>query len=196
MESEGAAPYGAETKRAVLRAARELFSRYGYGGTTMAAIADFADVNRPLVYHHFGSKRELFLAAGENAQREFSSMLERDPDLPLEELVVANTGRVFAYWEAHPQVLRTFLGGPTPGIQDVLEEMTEGLIDQILAVHLGSTNVNPAFRLAARCYVGTCKELAREHLVARRISREEAIAAGSTALLGLLEPVAEAVSEV
>lgn len=44
----------------LLRTAREVFLRRGYGGTTVRDISDAAGVNIALLYRHFASKEELF----------------------------------------------------------------------------------------------------------------------------------------
>ena len=48
-----------ETRRQITEAARRLFSRYGYGGTTIDAIAQEAGVAPETVYAAFGSKRKI-----------------------------------------------------------------------------------------------------------------------------------------
>lgn len=52
---------GALTKQAIARAARRLFSRQGYAGTSVRAIAAAAGTDPALVIRHFGSKERLFL---------------------------------------------------------------------------------------------------------------------------------------
>jgi len=51
-------------KDKILRAAQELFARYGYAGTTMKMVAEQAGVASGLVFHYFDSKENLFMAAG------------------------------------------------------------------------------------------------------------------------------------
>ena len=53
----------AETKAAVLNAARAMFSERGWAGTGMRDIASAAEVSVETVYSLFGSKPELFQAA-------------------------------------------------------------------------------------------------------------------------------------
>jgi AcrR family transcriptional regulator len=48
-----------ERQQAILAAARDLFSRQGYHGTSMPEIARAADVSVGLIYHVFASKEEL-----------------------------------------------------------------------------------------------------------------------------------------
>jgi AcrR family transcriptional regulator len=50
------------SRRAVLDAALRLFSRKGYGATTIREIAEGAGVSTGNVYHHFNDKEAIFLA--------------------------------------------------------------------------------------------------------------------------------------
>jgi AcrR family transcriptional regulator len=59
----GPRPGGADTRVALLDAAREVFAEHGYEGATMRAIAARADVNAAMVIHWFGSKEGLFAEA-------------------------------------------------------------------------------------------------------------------------------------
>jgi TetR/AcrR family transcriptional repressor of uid operon len=49
-----------ETRRRIVRAAREVFSERGYDGATFQAIAVRADLTRPAINHYFSSKRVLY----------------------------------------------------------------------------------------------------------------------------------------
>jgi AcrR family transcriptional regulator len=44
----------------ILRVAARLYAVRGYEGTSMREIAEAAEVTKPLVYYHFGSKEQLF----------------------------------------------------------------------------------------------------------------------------------------
>jgi AcrR family transcriptional regulator len=59
----GAAP--GRSREAILRAARHLFAKAGFGGTTMRAVAARAKVDVALVHYFFESKAGLFAAAVE-----------------------------------------------------------------------------------------------------------------------------------
>lgn len=50
-----------DRRDAILAAAKEAFSRYGYRRTSMEDVADLAGVSRPLLYTHFKNKADLFL---------------------------------------------------------------------------------------------------------------------------------------
>lgn len=47
----------------IIRAALDLFTRFGYAGTSVDAVAQAAGVTKGAVYHHFGSKEGLLVAA-------------------------------------------------------------------------------------------------------------------------------------
>ena len=52
----------AERRQAIVDAALRVFARSSYGGATTAEIARAAGVSEPILYRHFASKRELYLA--------------------------------------------------------------------------------------------------------------------------------------
>lgn len=50
------------TRTEILAAARREFARLGFAGTSVRAVARAAGIDPALIAHHFGTKRELFLA--------------------------------------------------------------------------------------------------------------------------------------
>jgi AcrR family transcriptional regulator len=70
MTSASAARLPAAARRsAIIDAALGVFSAGSYAGATTAEIARAAGVSEPILYRHFGSKRELYLACLEEAWR-------------------------------------------------------------------------------------------------------------------------------
>jgi TetR/AcrR family transcriptional regulator len=61
---------GAESIERILEAAAELFATHGFEGTSMSAIAERAEVSKANIFHHFSSKKELYLAVVRAACRE------------------------------------------------------------------------------------------------------------------------------
>ena len=53
---------GPARRRQLLETALPIFARVGYHDAAMNDIADAAGVTKPVLYQHFASKRELFLA--------------------------------------------------------------------------------------------------------------------------------------
>ncbi len=50
-----------ETRKRIVRAARQVFSERGYDGATFQEIAVRADLTRPAINHYFSSKRALYM---------------------------------------------------------------------------------------------------------------------------------------
>jgi AcrR family transcriptional regulator len=63
---------GAETRDALLVAARDLFGEQGYAATSTEEIVERAGVTKGALYHHFADKEQLFRAVFEQVQREVS----------------------------------------------------------------------------------------------------------------------------
>jgi Transcriptional regulator len=74
----GRRPGGADTRGALLEAARAAFVELGYDGATVRGIAERAGVDPAMVNHWFGSKEKLFVAA---------IQLPVDPSAVLEQVV-------------------------------------------------------------------------------------------------------------
>lgn len=65
----------ADTRQALLRAARELFAERGYAATGTEDIVAAARVTRGALYHHFRDKAALFRAVLEECAREMAERL-------------------------------------------------------------------------------------------------------------------------
>lgn len=66
-----------ERRAAVLQAASVIFGRGTYRSTTTAEIAKHAGVTEPVLYRHFKSKRDLYLACLEEAWADTRALWER-----------------------------------------------------------------------------------------------------------------------
>ena len=65
-----------ERRAAVLETALRVFSQGSYRGTTTAEIAREAGVSEPILYRHFASKRDLYLACFDEAWRRVRAIWE------------------------------------------------------------------------------------------------------------------------
>ena len=66
----------AERRQAIVEAALRVFTTGSYSGATTAEIAREAGISEPILYRHFGSKRELYFACLEEAWGSLRSALE------------------------------------------------------------------------------------------------------------------------
>jgi AcrR family transcriptional regulator len=66
-----------ERRQEVLDGACRVFSRSSYRGATTAEIAREAGITEPILYRHFGSKRDLYLACLDEAWRSLREVAEQ-----------------------------------------------------------------------------------------------------------------------
>ena len=71
-------------RQVVLETACRVFSRSSYRGATTADIAREAGISEPILYRHFGSKRDLYIACLEHAwhtfREEAQAAIDEDPN--------------------------------------------------------------------------------------------------------------------
>jgi len=66
-----------ERRQAVLETACRVFSASSYRGATTAEIAREAGITEPILYRHFGSKRDLYLACLDESWRNLREVAEQ-----------------------------------------------------------------------------------------------------------------------
>ncbi len=59
-----------DRRRQLLEASIKCFANHGYQGTTTARLAKAAGVSEPVLYQHFASKHDLFVALLEQVGKE------------------------------------------------------------------------------------------------------------------------------
>lgn len=93
---------GEHARRAILDAALQQFSAYGYRRASMEDLARAAGLSRPSLYFHFGSKEELFRALVQRLHDQQLAAAERalELDAPLEDRVLALLAAQFSHFVA------------------------------------------------------------------------------------------------
>jgi TetR/AcrR family transcriptional regulator len=95
------------TREAILRAAQNEFSAKGLFGGRVNEIAHRARVNKRMIYHYFGSKEELYLAALERVYAGLRGSEQKlhlnhlEPEIAIRRLVEFN----FDYSRTHPELI-------------------------------------------------------------------------------------------
>ena len=141
MPVRGRRPLGSpDARQAVLAAARELFAELGFERTTMRAVAARAGVDPALIYHYFGDKDGLLVAALQPPVDEaivFAGLAD-EADRAGEELV----RRLISLWEDRPEVreqmaaiLRTGLSHDRASrlLRDILSSFILAALGDVLA---------------------------------------------------------------
>jgi len=129
----------AESERAIVRAARELFARQGYLRTTLAEVGKAAGYTGGLVSHRFGSKEGLLRAVLDRSTRRFNEdqlapaldrasgeeALRRFIEIYLKEVSVRES-RVRALYVIMGEAL-----GAVPEIQSEIAKLNRGFRNQL-----------------------------------------------------------------
>jgi TetR/AcrR family transcriptional regulator len=96
----------AERRAAVLECACRVFSSGSYRGTTTAEIAKEAGVTEPILYRHFDSKRELYLACFEESWTRVRALWEEVVEAEADPaLWVGAMGRAFLESTEHRPII-------------------------------------------------------------------------------------------
>lgn len=66
-----------ETKRTILRTAKELFMEYGYRAVSTRQLADACGLTQPALYHYFADKQDLYVAMVHEEVAKLQAALER-----------------------------------------------------------------------------------------------------------------------
>jgi TetR/AcrR family transcriptional regulator len=95
------------TRNAILAAAQAEFAAHGLSGARVDAIARRARANKRMIYHYFGSKADLYLAALERVYEDLRGT-ERTLDLarlPPEAAIRRLVEFTFDYSRGHPEMI-------------------------------------------------------------------------------------------
>lgn len=125
--------------------ADRLFAQHGFAVVSMEDIARGADVSRPVVYEHFGSKEGAYLACAVRAKEEYEARLGRSVDLEAgpQEQLAAGADAFFAMLEELPgswMMLFGAIGLPPGPTADELADLRFSISDgfrEVLRVHAG-----------------------------------------------------------
>lgn len=95
-------------KDQIIAAATELFTQNGFEGTSMADIAQLADVNHSLIFHYFGNKEKLWTAVKQEIAHGAQGAVSVLPstETPFKEFLAELFIRAFDFYQSNPQLVR------------------------------------------------------------------------------------------
>jgi AcrR family transcriptional regulator len=165
-----------ERRDELIEAALELFSHRPPEEISIDDVAAAAGASRALVYHYFGGKQELYLAALRSAAHQLSELLEPPSEgSPLVRLQIS-LKRYFDFVEDHaPGYLAMLRGGPAFGsgeLGDIVEGTRAILLDRILR-ELGIETPGPVLRITLRSWMAGVETAALDWLERKDLPREE-----------------------
>lgn len=165
-----------ERRDELIEAALELFSRRPPEEISIDDVAALAGASRALVYHYFGGKQELYLAALRSASDRLGGLLSEPTEgTPLERLEMA-LRRYFDFVEEHAAgYLALLRGGPSSAsgeVSEIVESTRVLLLDRILREFaIGAPG--PVLRITLRGWMSMVETAALDWLQHRDLPREK-----------------------
>ncbi|MFG2141342.1 TetR/AcrR family transcriptional regulator [Streptomyces sp. NPDC048650] len=166
-----------ERREQLIGVALDLFSHRSPEDVQIDEIAEAAGISRPLVYHYFPGKQQLYEAALGRAAEELAARFVEPHEGPLGARLLRVMERFFDFVDDHgPGFSALMRGGPATGSQSRTGAMIDGVRqaahDQILA-HLDVLDPPPRLTLVVRSWISLAETTALLWLDGRRIAREE-----------------------
>jgi AcrR family transcriptional regulator len=166
-----------ERREQLIAVALDLFSHRSPEDVSIDEIAEAAGISRPLVYHYFPGKQQLYEAALRRAAEELTARFEEPHEGPLGARLLRVMERLFDFVDVHgPGFSALMRGGPAIGSKSSTGAMIDGVrqaaYEQILA-HLDIPQPAPRLELVVRSWISLAETTALLWLDGRRIPRAE-----------------------
>ena len=138
-----------ERRSQLLELSTDLFARHSFAELSMARIAKEAGISKALLYHYFPSKRDLFVAALQQAAEEVGRRTEPDPSLPPAEALAKSLDAFLRWVEENGLAYRKLIesAGSVPEVGALIDEVRDRTSARILEGIGAST---PQARAAVR----------------------------------------------
>jgi AcrR family transcriptional regulator len=164
-----------ERRRQVVEAGSRLFAEHAFEEISMRQIAEAAGVSKPLLYHYFPSKIELFKAAVAEQASELQSMIEPAGEgTPFEQLtrsLDAYLGWIEGNARAWTKLMQSAATLPEAGEQ--VEAFRRETLDQLLLRLTGRRKPRPALRNALKGWLGYVDAAILDWIEAGDLARDQ-----------------------
>jgi AcrR family transcriptional regulator len=145
-----------ERSAQLIAAGAALFAEHAFEEISMRQIAAAAGISKPLLYHYFPSKIELFKAAVAEQAMELESLIEPNGDgTPLEQLT-QSVDAYLAWIESHSRAWQKLMqsAATLPEAREVVERFRVETLERIVHRVTGSHKPRPALRAALQGWLG------------------------------------------
>lgn len=174
-----------------MTAALELFSTRDAEDVSIDDVASAAGASRALVYHYFGGKQELYVAALKSAADQLESRLRpQGGGRPLDELA-SGLGRYFDFVEEHAAGFAALLRGGPANRAGEIGEIVDGVRQRLFRLIQRQMRVeqpSPVLRTTLRSWIASVETAGLDWLEHRDIERptlEKMLVDHMVALLGV-----------
>ena len=159
----------------LLRASLGLIGTRPWDEVSMADVAEAAGASKPLLYHYFATKRDLYLATVAAAAGELQEATRPDPLLPLARRMRAALDAHLDWIDAHALAYRAILQGgisSEPRVHAIVERSRAEVVDR-LAETFGLERLEPCHHIAFRGWIGFLEAAGLEWLTNRAVTKEQ-----------------------
>jgi AcrR family transcriptional regulator len=164
-----------ERRRQLLDAGTRLFAQHAFEEISMRQIAQAAGVSKPLLYHYFPSKIELFKAAVADKAAELQRLIEPTGEgAPLDQLS-RSLDAYLAWVEANAQTWSKLMQSATtlPEARELVDGFRQRTMDMALAKLTGRRKPRPALRTAIKGWLGFMDAAILDWTQAKDLPREK-----------------------
>lgn len=145
-----------ERRRQLLDAGAELFAQYSFEEISMRQIAQAAGVSKPLLYHYFPSKTELFKAAVAEKAAQLQVLIEPSHEGSPVEQLAGSLDAYLAWIEDNAQTWSKLVqsAAALPEARELVEGFRARTMDLVLNELTGGRKPRPALRNAVKGWLG------------------------------------------
>ncbi|MGC5016465.1 TetR/AcrR family transcriptional regulator [Streptosporangium sp. DT93] len=158
----------------LMAAALELFSRRDAEDVSIDDVASAAGASRALVYHYFGGKQELYVAALKSAAARLEALLRPQQNgRPLERLAGGLT-RYFDFVEEHAAGFAALLKGGPANRSGEIGEIVDSVRQRLFHLVMRQMRVEepgPVLRITLRSWIASVETAGLDWLEHRDIER-------------------------
>ncbi|SHN03854.1 MULTISPECIES: TetR/AcrR family transcriptional regulator [Streptomyces] len=167
-----------ERREQLIAVALGLFSHRSPEDVSIDEIAEAAGISRPLVYHYFPGKQQLYEAALRRAADELTARFVEPHEGPLGARLLRVMERYFAFVEEHgPGFSALMRGGPAIGstrTSALIDGVRQAAYTQILShLDVDAHAPSPRLELVVRSWISLAETTALLWLDGRRVPRAE-----------------------
>lgn len=176
----------------LMEACLHLIGARPWDEVSMAEVAAAAGVSKPLLYHYFATKSDLYLAAIRSAADELSEATRPDPALATGPRMLEALGAHLDWIDEHALAYRAILQGGISSdrhVQAIVEHSRAAVVDR-MAEAFELAPLAPGQRIALRGWVGFLESACLDWLVARDITKQHLARLLAASVAGALRAAA------
>jgi len=175
----------------LVRACLDLIGRRPWDEVSMAEVAQAAGVSKPLLYHYFSTKTDLYRAAVRTAAGELRAATASSDDIPGPLRLRRSLEAHLDWIDANANAYRAILQGAVSADDEVQSIIDESRTDVVarLAAGFGFEEPTPEQRTVLRGWVGFLEGATLDWLMTKDVDRAgltDLLAASVTSLVRLL----------